>query len=214
MNEILPGVFHWSAFYPKIGQEVHSHYWAPGKALIDPLLPEDPEPVLAELHERGVDVIVLSNRHHWRSASQVQKAFGEVTVLCNNQGLYEFTDDDERWVEPYAYGALVAPGLKALEFGAICADDAALRMDTGGGALLFADGLIVWDGKLAFVPDFLLGDEPGQIKDELRAGLRRLLDEAEFDNLLFAHGPPWIGGGRAALRDFIASGGHSAQFSA
>jgi glyoxylase-like metal-dependent hydrolase (beta-lactamase superfamily II) len=213
MNEILPGVFHWRTFFPKIGQDVHSHYWAEGKALMDPLLPEDSEPVLAELRERGVDVIVLSNRHHWRSASEVQKAFPEVTVLCNDQGLYEFTDDDERWVEPYAYGALVAPGLKALEFGAICDDDAALLMDTKGGALLFADGLIVWDGELSFVPDFLLGDDPEAVKDKLRSGLKRLLAEAEFDNLLFAHGDPWIGGGRAALRDFVASGGRSAGFS-
>lgn len=212
MNEVLPGVFHWSTFYPKIGQPVHSHYWAEGKALIDPLLPDEPEPLLAELRERGVDVIVLSNRHHWRSASEVQKAFPEVTVLCNDQGLYEFTDDEERWVEPYAYGASVAPGLKALEFAAICDDDAALLLDTPGGALLFADGVVVWNGELAFVPDFLLGPEPEQDRENLRAGLKRLLDEAEFDSLLFAHGDPWIGGGRAALREFLASGGHSISF--
>ena len=115
---------------------MHSHYWAEGKALIDPLLPDEPEPLLAELRERGVDVIVLSNRHHWRSASEVQKAFPEVTVLCNDQGLYEFTDDEERWVEPYAYGASVAPGLKALEFAAICDDDAALLRHPGRRAAL------------------------------------------------------------------------------
>jgi len=36
-----------------------------------------------------------------------------------------------------------------------------------------------------------------------RAALRRLLD-LDFDSLLFAHGEPLIGGGRAALREFVA----------
>ena len=62
------------------------------------------------------------------------------------------------------------------------------------------------------MPDFLLGPEPEQDRENLRAGLKRLLDEAEFDSLLFAHGDPWIGGGRAALREFLASGGHSISF--
>jgi hypothetical protein len=59
VNEILPGVFHWSALHPKIGQVVHSHYWAPGKTVVDPLLPDDPKPVLDELRECGVQQVVL-----------------------------------------------------------------------------------------------------------------------------------------------------------
>jgi len=39
----------------------------------------------------------------------------------------------------------------------------------------------------------------------LRESLRRLL-ELDFDSLLFAHGEPLIGGGRAALREFLAGG--------
>jgi hypothetical protein len=127
-------------------------------------------------------------------------------VLCNDKGLYEFTDDDERDVEPFAVGSMLAPGLKALELGGICDDDTALWIDTEGGALLFADGLIVWEGELAFVPDFLLG-EPERDKELLREGLRRLMDEAEFDSLLFAHGEPVIGGGREALSAFLAKPG-------
>jgi hypothetical protein len=203
MNEILPGVFHWSTFHPNIRQVVHSHYWAPGKTVTDPLLPEDGDAIIEELRERGLDQIVLSNRHHWRSSSTLLDAFPGVPVLTSDKGLYEFTDDDDRDVEPFGYGALVAPGMRALEYGAICEDDAALWIDTEGGALLFADGLIVWDGELAFVPDFLLGD-PEPDKKNLRDGLRRLMDEAEFDNLLFAHGEPLIGGGRAALEAFLA----------
>jgi len=209
VNEILPGVFHWSALYPKIGQVVHSHYWARGKTAIDPLLPDDPQPVIDELRERGLVQIVLSNRHHWRSSSELVEAFPDTPVLCNDRGLYEFADDHGRDVEPYGVGALVAPGMRALEVGAICDDDTGLLMDTAGGALLFADALIVWERQLAFVPDFLLGD-PEQDKRNLLTALQRLLDENEFDNLLFAHGDPVIGGGREALRAFVEKGGATA----
>ncbi|HEX3317318.1 MAG TPA: hypothetical protein VHR88_04825 [Solirubrobacteraceae bacterium] len=208
LQELLPGVFHWSARHPNIGQVVHSHYWEPGKTLVDPLLPEDPAPLLDALRERGVLQVVLSNRHHWRSSSEVRAAFPDAPVLCNDQGLYEFTGDEERDVEPFAVGSVLAPGMRALEVGAICDDDTALLIDTADGAVLFADALIRWEGELAFVPDFLLGN-PEQDKRGMLAALKRILAEHEFDNLLFAHGEPWIGGGRAALRDFVAAGGRS-----
>jgi len=209
MNEVLPGVFHWSAFHPKISQVVHSHYWAPGKTIIDPLLPDDPKPVLDELRDRGVQQVVLSNRHHWRSSSDLRDAFPDAPVLCNDQGLYEYAADDGRDVEPFAVGSLLAPGMRALDVGGICDDDTGLLLDTAGGTLLFADALIVWEGKLAFVPDWLLGD-PAADKRDMLAAFERLLDEQEFDNLLFAHGQPWIGGGREALRAFVDSGGWTA----
>jgi glyoxylase-like metal-dependent hydrolase (beta-lactamase superfamily II) len=209
MNEVLPGVFHWSAFHPKISQVVHSHYWAPGKTVIDPLLPDDSKPVLDELRDRGVQQVVLSNRHHWRSSSDLRDAFPDAPVLCNDQGLYEYAADDGRDVEPFAVGSLLAPGMRALDVGGICDDDTGLLLDTAGGTLLFADALIVWDGKLAFVPDWLLGD-PAADKRDMLAAFERLLDEQEFDNLLFAHGEPWIGGGREALRAFVDSGGWTA----
>jgi glyoxylase-like metal-dependent hydrolase (beta-lactamase superfamily II) len=209
VNEILPGVFHWSALHPKIGQVVHSHYWAPGKTVVDPLLPDDPKPVLDELRECGVQQVVLSNRHHWRSSSDLRATFPDAPVLCNDQGLYEYGADDGRDVEPFAVGSLLAPGMRALEVGGICDDDTGLLLDTAGGTLLFADALIVWDGRLAFVPNWLLGD-PAKDKRNMLDAFRRLLDEQEFDNLLFAHGDPWIGGGREALRAFVEAGGWTA----
>jgi len=209
VNEVLPGVFHWSALHPKIRQVVHSHYWAPGETVIDPLLPDDSKPVLDELRDRGVQQVVLSNRHHWRSSSDLRDAFPDAPVLCNDRGLYEYAADDGRDVEPFAVGSLLAPGMRALDVGGICDDDTGLLLDTAGGTLLFADALIVWDGKLAFVPDWLLGD-PAEDKRDMLSAFERLLDEQEFDNLLFAHGEPWINGGREALRAFVDSGGWTA----
>lgn len=93
----------------------------------------------------------------------------------------------------------------ALEVGAICPEETALHLkEVGGGALSFADGLIrSADGSLAFVPDFLLGEDPEEVKRGLTQSLRRLLDQ-RFDNLLFAHGSPLIGGGKEALGAFLA----------
>jgi glyoxylase-like metal-dependent hydrolase (beta-lactamase superfamily II) len=97
----------------------------------------------------------------------------------------------------------VAPGIVALEVDAICPEDTALHVEAGEGLLAFADGLIrSGDGSLAFVPDFLMGDDPGEVKRGLRDALRRLV-ELDFDSLLFAHGEPLVGGGKSALRAFV-----------
>jgi hypothetical protein len=45
-------------------------------------------------------------------------------------------------------------------------------------------------------------DEPAATKEGLRAAYRRLADELEFDHLLLAHGDPFVGDGRDALRAF------------
>jgi hypothetical protein len=49
-----------------------------------------------------------------------------------------------------------------------------------------------------------MGNDPEGVKSGLKQAYAKLL-EHEFDNLLLAHGDPWIGGGKKALRAFIAS---------
>ncbi len=55
------------------------------------------------------------------------------------------------------------------------------------------------------MPGFLLGNDPTAVRAGLRESLRGLLS-LDFDNLLFAHGEPLIGGGKAALRALVADG--------
>ena len=104
----------------------------------------------------------------------------------------------------FSFGEEVAPNIVALEVGAICSEGAALYLEEiNGGALAFADGLIRFDdGSLGFVPDFLLGNDPVEVKRELTESLRRLLGQ-RFEHLLFAHGLPLIGGGKVALAAFL-----------
>jgi hypothetical protein len=91
---------------------------------------------------------------------------------------------------------------------ALCPDETAFTIPGPEPALAIADGVVRdGDGPLMFVPDVLMGDDPEAVKRELKAAYRRILDSGTpFDHLLFAHGEPWIGGGRAALRDFISNG--------
>jgi hypothetical protein len=64
-----------------------------------------------------------------------------------------------------------------------------------------ADGVHDYDG-LGFFSDDLLGDDPEAEKQRLRDGFARLCEEVDFDHLLFAHGAPILGNGRAVLRAF------------
>jgi len=202
MKEILPGVHHWTAVHPKIRVEVSS-YWLPetgGGILLDPLLPPEGLDAFKDAPPRQ---ILLTNRHHWRDASSLVDAFG-CTVRCHRAGLDEFADG--RRVEPMDPGDRPAAGVEVLEVGSICPDETAFHISVAEGAVAFADGLVRdGEGPLGFLPDAYIGKDPPGVKEGLRAAFRRIL-ERDFDHLLLAHGHPWIGGGKEALRRFLEGG--------
>lgn len=202
MDELLPGIFHWKAFHEGIGMEVGSHcVRLHGEiTLIDPM---EPPEGLEWFRDAPPTRILLTNRHHWRHSGRFVEAFG-CQVRCHRAGVHEF--DDGREVEPFDFGEEVAPGIRALEVGAICDEDTALHVRSGEGILAFADALIRYRGALGFVPDSLIGADPERVKREMRRSLASLLD-ADFDHLLFAHGEPLVGGGKSALRRFLERGG-------
>ena len=41
MEEVLPGIFRWTAVHPKIGLEVSSHFVSGSGTAFDPLLPDE-----------------------------------------------------------------------------------------------------------------------------------------------------------------------------
>jgi hypothetical protein len=198
LNEIGPGIHHWKAVHPNIGVEVSSYYVEPAATLVDPLLP--PEGIEWFRSRRQPESIVLTNRHHYRHSGRFAEAFGCV-VRASEPGMHEFADG--RAVEPFFFGDEVAPGITAVEIGAICPDETALHIALGDGAVALADGLVrPRGGALSFVSDPLLGDDPATVKAGLRDSFGGLLVRG-FDTLLFAHGEPLVGGGKAALREFL-----------
>jgi hypothetical protein len=182
---------------------VHSSFVTRSGTLLDPMAPEADEGGIDAIAAFGTPRrIVLSNRHHYRDSARFVARFA-CPVLCHEAGLHEFADGRE--VRGFAFGAQLAEDVTTLELGAICPEETTLALDVGPGALSFADGLTrAEDGSLAFMPDWLLGEDPGEVKLGLTRSLGRMLDR-DFDALLFAHADPVRSGGRSLLGDFLAS---------
>jgi hypothetical protein len=198
VREIVTGVWHWTGTHPNTGSQVSSYWVRPARAVIDALLPAEGIEAFAE---EPPERVLLSNRHHLRHAEAFADRFGSV-IECSKPGLHEFESGPP--VEGFDFGDEVAPGVQALEVGAICPDESALLIGDAR-ALSIADGIRHYDGNMDFFADWLLGDDPEGVKAGLRESYRRLLD-LDFDNLLFAHGEPLIGGGKEALRRFAEAG--------
>jgi len=195
MEEVIDGVFHWKARHPRIESTVGCHFVAGSGTAIDPLLPDEG---IEWFEDRGVERIVLSTRHHLRHAPELAERFG-CPILCHESGLYEFEDSPK--VDGFAFGDRLAGDVVALEMDSISPDDTVLHVESGGGALLFADSLIHYDA-VGFVSDRLIGDEPEEVKRRIRKRCDALLTK-KFEHLLFAHGDPLLGSGREALRGVV-----------
>jgi hypothetical protein len=204
LREVLPGVFHWTAVHPEIRVPVHCHYVEAQRALLDPLVPEEG---LDWFERRGPPQhVLLTNRLHSRATARFVRRFG-CDVWCNALGLDHFGEDGELPgldVRGFRAGEVLFGGVRSLEIGELCPDETAFWIPGAEPALAIADGIVRDErGALGFVPDELIGDDPQAVKRALRAAYRRVLS-LEFDHLLFAHGEPWIGGGKRALADFVA----------
>jgi hypothetical protein len=202
LQELVPGIFHWTAYHDGIGMLVCSYYVEPAGVVIDPMVPGEGFSVF-DGHSAPQQAL-LTTRHHYRGCDEFRDRFG-LTVVCHSDGLHEFEGTD-RVVESWQDGDEVAPGVLAVGTDAISPDDTTLHIAHGGGALAFADGLVrPPGGPLGFVPDSLIGDDPSAVKEALFAAYRDLLSrDLEFDTLLFAHGEPLVGGGREALNEFVS----------
>jgi hypothetical protein len=198
MKEILPGVFHWTTVHEQHQIVISSYLLADLGVLLDPRVPADGVEWLRQ-HGPPRDIL-LTNRLHYRHSGKLAELFG-CTVWCNEAGLEQF--DSGQQVKPFRFGDRLPGGIEALEVGALCPDETALLIPLSGGIVAFADGVIRdGDGPLGFVPDEMMGEDPEAVKRGLKAAFRTILHR-QFDHLLFAHGEPWVGGGKAALREFV-----------
>jgi len=198
IKEIVPGVFHWTALHERIHIEVSSYYFEEDGILFDSMVPSEG---LEWFDDREPPShILLSNRHHYRHSTKFQEAFG-CTVWCHREGLHEFPKGE--LVNAFEFGHEFPGGIVAMEVASLCPEETVYHIPGSGGLMAFADGLVRdGDSPLSFVPDQFMGDDPEGVKRGLKEAFRRLLD-CDFDHLLFAHGNPWIGGGKEVLRQFV-----------
>jgi len=199
MDELAAGLWHWTAFRTTIRRTVHSAYDERSRTLIDPMLPEEGLDWFAQ--HGPPERIVLVNRHHVRHSARFVERFG-CSVHCHEAGLWDLHDAPVK-VTPFRFGDELAPGVVAHRVASICPEETGLQV---AGALAVADGLLCRDdGRLSFMPDFLLGDDPEGVKRGLADAYLRLAETLAFDVLLLAHGDPLVGGAREALREFASA---------
>ena len=197
VEEITPGLWHWTARHESIRIEVSSYYLLPERVVIDPILP--PEGLDWFAQREPPEHALLTNRHHDRHAWRLREAFG-CTVHCVRNGVHEL--EGRGPVEAFDFGDELPGGAVAFEVDAICPDETALHIPAKR-ALACADGVVRSSGTspITFVPDRYM-DDPEPTKAALRDAYRRLLD-LDFDHLLLAHGEPFVGRGKEALQAFV-----------
>jgi hypothetical protein len=199
VREVTSGIFHWTAFHTPIGATVSSYFITRAGVVIDP---KQPDGGWDDLPDRPQQVLLTSG-HHLRDSASCAAAFG-IPIRASPEAIDHIGDGPE--IEPFGDGDEPAPGITAIHVGKLCDDEGAFHIAVAGndGALAFADGINRYGGALGFFPDSLLGAHPDRVKEGLKQAFHGLL-ERDFDHLLFAHGEPVIGGGKAALRDFVTS---------
>jgi hypothetical protein len=170
MEEIAPGLWHWSVRHPQIHMDVSSYYLASERVAIDPLLGSDGV-AWFESHTTPEHVL-LTNRHHDRDAWRLYEAF-DSTVHCIRNGLHELAGRGP--VTAFDFGDELPGGVVVHEVDAICPDETALQIPAHR-ALACADGVVRRrdGGPLSFVSDQLM-DNPEQTKAGLREAYGRLV---------------------------------------
>jgi hypothetical protein len=193
VQEITRGIQHWTAVHPNLGMEVSS-YWLPDlRVLLDPL--EVPAAVEA------VEEILLTNRHHKRDAFAARERF-DATLRVPRPGMHDFSPDDP--VAPYDFGEPLAGGaITPYQVTELWPDDSVLHIPALR-TLAIADTVVNDNLRLEFVPDRYMDDPPAERRG-IREGLTALVEELEFETVLFAHGPPIADEGNSRLRRFLAS---------
>jgi len=199
IRQLLPGVLHWMVPHPNHGQEVSSYALTETGVLIDPLTPPEGVEWFAEQGAEPREIL-LSCRHHLRDSVELASRYG-CNIHAPSPGMDAFKPSDG--VVPYEHGDRLAGNVLADVIDTLSPDETALYLPDHL-ALVVADGVINAGGRLSFVPDFLIGDDPEPVKAGLTVQFQRLLDTYDFDHVLCTHGEPILGTGRKALGDFVA----------
>ena len=207
MQELLPGVLHWTQKHPNHGMEVSSYLLVDERVALNPLVPPEG---LEALGDATVEAVVLTGRHHLRGSAAFVEAFG-ATVLAPAPGLDDM-EADGLDVQGYADGDVLPGGLVARGVGELSPDEFAVLSERVR-AVAPCDGVMrVGDGELGVPPTELLGEDPDDVQARIVASWARLLDAWDFDHLLLPHGDPIVGDAEEQLRRFVEAGGTRLSF--
>lgn len=198
MREIVAGIHMWSRLAQPQNYNFNGHLveHSGGNIVIDPVEPEDKD--LERLAAAGVAQIVLTNRNHSRAANRVRDRTGARVLI-----------------HP-------ADAAHAREQGTLIDGELSVGQTLGPFRVLDASGkspgevALFWpERRLLLVGDAIVSDPPGQCRllpeaklDDpaaLRATVKRLCEEVDFDILLVGDGEPILEGARDRVRELVAS---------
>jgi len=193
MEEVVPGILHWSVANPNIGGDTSSAHAvrtdAGASVLIDPVpLADEALESLAPVH-----AIVLTAATHQRSAWRYRKRFEAPVHLPRGS-----RETDEEPDEHYGAGDVLPSGLEAVHVPGPEEPHFALLLRKQPAVLFCPDLVMVEDGDLVFVPG-----EYHEDPNETRRSVERLL-ELPFDVLCLDHGPPFLDDPKESLRQLLA----------
>ena len=197
MQQIAPGIFHWTAHHAPINGRVSSYYIASAGVVLDPKVPEDGWESLPGSPQQ----VLLTSGHHARDSEDCAQTFG-IPIRASREAIDHL--EGRLAIEPFGEHDEPAPGVTYIHIGKLAPDEGAFHIAADEGAIALADALNRYGGALGFFPDSLLGPHPDRVKAGLRDSFAGLL-ERDFAHLLFAHGEPLAGHGKTALREFLAS---------
>ncbi|GIW40854.1 MAG: hypothetical protein KatS3mg076_1431 [Candidatus Binatia bacterium] len=197
MQELLPGVWTWAWFSEPHGYHFRGYFFPlpEGNLCVDPVPPD--ERTLAELVERGVSKILLTNRNHTRAANAVRGATGARTLV------HPADAEHARSMGCVVDGSLLAPGrvgpFEVVPVPGKSPGEVALYWSER--KLLLVGDCVVGHppGSLSLLPERVM-DDPARLRESVRSLL-----ELDFDVLLVGDGEPVLGGAARKLRDLVAS---------
>ncbi|MGH7899130.1 MAG: hypothetical protein ACREQQ_14335 [Candidatus Binatia bacterium] len=197
MKEIVPGVFTWPWFSERHGYDFNGHLvlHATGNLCIDPV--EMSDEVLEEIAALGVSRVLLTNRNHGRASAKVRSRTGAEVSIHPADAEYarragSVIDEDLAIGERIGRFVVVAAGGKS-------PGEVALHWPERR-ILIVGDACVGKPpGACALLPESVM-DDPTR----LRASLRRIVAEIDFDVLLVGDGTPILADGRRALEALVA----------
>src|SRR5689334_61778 len=115
MDEIAPGIWHWTSYRESIGADVQSYWIEPAGIVLDPMVPKDVGTDWWEDRGTKPEQVVLTIGLHWRESREFADRFG-ARVRAHEKALTRWKDagEDDRDAEPFAAGDEIAPGVEVI----------------------------------------------------------------------------------------------------